>query len=164
MARPALWALLIIVPLTLGLRSAQHGERLIDSDRLTAEAASNLAGQRWSVRRREHHLVGSLIEGARGECRILVHFASPEGVTDEKFRRLAQPVGPVTYQYRGRPSLDFPRLLPLLAAHVQRYAWSFGLAVPTAPLVSTARSPSCGGQTPDFTGLRQHLRVAHRAD
>lgn len=164
MARPALWALLFILPLTLGLRSVEHGERITDSKRLAADAVLSLTEDGWSVRPLEHHLIGWLIEGARGDCRILVHFAPPEGVSDEKFRRLAQPVGSVTYQYRGRTSRDFPRFVPTLAGHFQRYVWSFHLAIPTAPLIAIGRSPSCGAQAPDFTGLRQHLQVAHRAN
>jgi len=164
MARPALAALLVILPLTLGLRSVEHGERITDSTRLTADAASILASDGWSVRPFEHHLIGWLIEGARGDCRILVHFTPPEGASDAKFRRLALPIGPVTYQYRGRTSREFPRFVPMLAGHVQRYAWSFGLAIPTAPLIATAQSSSCGTQAPEFTGLRQHLQVTVRAN
>ncbi len=164
MSRAALGALLIIMPLTLGLRSVEHGERTTNSDRLTADAASSMTRQGWSVRPLKHNLIGWLLEGVRGDCRILVHFAQPEGVSDEKFRRLVQPVGPVTYQYREGLSREFPRFVPLLAEHVQRYAWSFGLAVPTAPLIATARSPSCGKEMPDFAGLRQHLKVPYRAN
>lgn len=164
MVRPALGALLIILPLTLGLRSVEHGERITNNERLAADAASILTSDGWSARSREHHLIGWLIEGTRGDCRILVHFTPPEGASDDKFRRLAQPIGPVTYQYRGRMSREFPRLVPMLAGHVQRYAWSFGLAIPTAPLIATARSPSCGTQTPDFTGLRQHLQVVYQTN
>ena len=160
MVRPALGALLLILPLTLGLRSVEHGERIADKYRLAADAASSLTRDGWQVRPVEHHLVGWLIEGARGDCRILVNLMPPEGASDEKFRRLAQPIGAVTYQYRGRTGGEFPRFVPMLAGHVQRYAWSFGLAIPTAPLIATARSPSCGTQAPDLTGLRQHLQVA----
>ena len=163
MPKPALWALLVILPLTLGLRSVGHGERITNNKRLAADAASSLVKDGWSVRPLKHHLIGWLIEGARGDCRILIHFPPPEGVSDDKFRRLAEPVGPVTYQYRGRTSREFPRLVPMLAGHVQRYAWSFGLAIPTAPLVATARSPSCSIPVPDFTGLRQHLQIAYPA-
>lgn len=164
MPRPALGALLVILPLTLGLRSVEHGERITNSERLTADAASSLTRDGWLVHPLKHHLVGWLIEGARGDCRILVHFMPPEGVSDAKFRRLAQPIGPVTYQYRGRTGREFPRFVPTLAGHVQRYAWSLGLAIPTAPLIAIAQSPSCGTQVPDFTGLRQHLQVAFPAN
>lgn len=160
MTKPALVALIVVLPLTLGLRSAHNGERLIDSDRLTGDAGGLMRNTGWTVRPVEHHLLGRLVEGIRGDCRILVHFASPEGLTDDKFRAVARRVGPVSYSYRGQSSRQFPRTAPLLAWHVQRYAWSFGLAIPTAPLIATARSPTCGLMAPDFTGLGQHLQAA----
>lgn len=163
MVRPALSALLLILPVTLGLRSIEHGQRVTDSRRLTADAASILVREGWTVRPVEHHLIGWLIEGARGDCRMLVHFPPPEGVSDGKFRRLAQSVGPVTYSYRGRTSRAFPRFVPMAAEHVQRYAWSFGLAIPTAPLIAVARTPSCGTQAPNLAALREHLQVAYPA-
>lgn len=159
MLRAALGALAIIMPLTLGLRSVEHGERVIDSRRLTADAASSLAASGWSVRPTKHHLLGWLIQGERGGCRILVHASPPGGETDDKFRRLARSIGPVTYQYRGRTTQGFPRFVPVLLGHLQRYAWSFGIAVPTPALIATARSQSCNAQGPDFAGLRQHLQA-----
>lgn len=159
MRRAALGALLLILPLTLGLRSVDQSERRIDTGRLAADAASSLSSDGWSARPQRHHLIGPLIEGARGECRILVHFIPPEGVSDDKFQRIARPIGPVTYHYRGQVSRDFPRLVPMLQAHGQRYARSFGVNIPTAPPVAIARSPSCGEQAPDFTGLRQYLEA-----
>ena len=164
MVRPALWALLVILPLTLGLRSVEHGERVTNEERLTADAASIMISDGWSARPKKHHLIGWLIAGARGDCRILVHFTPPEGASDDKFRILARSVGPVTFQYRGRMSRDLPRFVPMLAGHIQRYAWSFGLTIPTAPLIATARSPSCGTQAPDLTELRQHLQVPYKAN
>lgn len=160
MPRPALGALLILLPVTLGLRFLAPGERIPDTGRLSVDAAAMLASQDWSVRQRKHHLVGPLIEGARGDCRILVHFAPPEGASDNKFRILAKAVGPVSYHYRGGISHALPRLVPMLDGHLQRYAWSVGLAIPTAPLIAIARSPSCGVTSPDFTALRQHLQHA----
>ena len=125
---------------------------------MTADAASSLTRNGWVVRPRKHPLIGWLVEGARGTCRILVHVMPPEGNSDDKFRSIAEPVGPVTYQVGGQIHHDFPRLVPMLHGHAQRYAWSFGVAIPTAPPVATARSRSCGTLVPDFTALRQHLK------
>lgn len=155
--RAALGVLIVILPLTLGLRSVEHGERMIDTGRLAADEASSLTANGWSVRPLKHHLIGWLIQGERSGCRILVYAPPPEGETDEKFRTLAKSIGPVTYQYRGRTTRYFPRFVPVLLGNLQRYAWSFGVAVPTPALIATARSPSCGAQAPDFAGLRQHL-------
>lgn len=159
MSRPALGLLVVILPLTLGLRSAGHGERIVDSRRLAIDAASKLKSGGWTVRSREHHLIGWLIEGARKDCRILVHFASPEGSTYEKFRQISEPIGPVTYQYRGDVSAEFPRITPMLAGHAQRYAWSFGLAVPTSPVLAVARSTPCTREFPILSGLEQRLEI-----
>ncbi len=163
MVRPTLLALLVVLPPTLGLRLADQGKRMPNEELLAADAVQALADDGWSVRPPQRHIIGRLVEGSRGNCRILVHFASPEGQSDEKFRILARNIGPVTYQYRGAMSSQLPRFSPMLAEHVQRYASSFGLDIPTAPLVGIALSPSCSAQTPDFTGLRQHLQVASEA-
>jgi hypothetical protein len=161
MHRAALAALVVLLPLTLGLRSIRTEERVIDSRRLSASAMAQLAREGWSVRLSEHRLIGWMILGSRGDCRTLVHFPLPSGESDEKFRSLAKSVGPVTYQYRGRTSREFPRPVPLLAWHVQRYARSFGIPISTAPLIAVAQSPSCGEQPPDFAELRQRLQAEH---
>jgi hypothetical protein len=161
MRRAALPALLIVLPVTLGLRSIQPEARFMDSRRLTGDAVASLMRQGWSVRSSEHHLVGWLILGVQRDCRILVHFPAPSGESTEKFRNLAKSVGPVTYQYRGSISRQFPRLVPVLSWHLQRYAWSLGIAIETAPLIAISKSPSCDKQSPDFGGLSQHLQVDH---
>ena len=160
MVRSALGPLLIILPLTLGLRSAETSERTIDTRRLALEATHAVKEHGWSVRPTEHHLIGWLVEGKRRDCRILVHFPPAEGSTDEMFKRLAKPVGPVTYQYRGQTSGQFPRFAPMLARHVQRYLGSFGVELPTPPVIAVAQSPSCAPQLGIFIGLRQHLHAA----
>ena len=157
MPRASLWVLLLIVPLTLGLRSVEGKERMINGNQLVTDTASSLSEDGWSVRQLKHHLLGRLMEATRGDCRILVHFASPDGVSDEKYRQFASGVGPVNYQFRGRTTRNFPRAVPLLAAHAQRYAWSFGLRIPTSPLMAIARSPSCGRQVPNLSGIRQQF-------
>ena len=162
MFRPALVVLLVVLPPTLGLRLADPGKRIPNQERLVADAVQALADDGWSVRPPERQIIGRLVEGSRGDCRILVHLASPDGQSDEKFRILARSIGPVTYQYRGALSSELPRFSPMLAEHFQRYAWSYGLDIPTAPLVAIALSPACSSQTPDFTGLRQHLQVARK--
>lgn len=164
MRRAALTALIAILPLTLGLRSIRPEERMIDRQRLTETAIARLVEEGWSVRSSEHRLIGWLILGSRRGCRIFIHFPAPSGESDEKFRHLAKSVGPVTYRYRGRSSDEFPRLFPMLSWHVQRYAWSFGIPISTAPVIAVARSPSCGEQPPDFSDLRQLLRVQHPAN
>ena len=162
MVRPTLLALVAIVPLTFGLRFAGHGERHPDHARLTADAVLALVDDGWSVQPREMHSIGQLIRATRGDCRILVNFPSHEGQSDEKFRFLARDTGPISYHYRGAASSELPRLAPMVAKHAQRYAWSFGLAIPTAPPIAVARSASCGSQAPEFTEIRQHLQAAHR--
>lgn len=163
MLRPTLLALVAIVPLTFGLRTAGNGERHPDYARLTADAAQALAADGWSVQPIASQAVGQLISASKGGCRILVNFPSHEGQSDEKFRYLARGIGPVSYQYRGTVSSQLPRFAPLLAKHAQRYAWSFGVTIPTAPPITLARSPACGGQTPDFSAIRQHLQAPSRA-
>lgn len=160
MLRPTLLALVAIVPLTFGLRTVGHGERHPDHKRLTTDAVQVLAADGWSVRPIETQAVGQLISATKSDCRILVNFPSHEGQSDEKFRYLARGIGPVSYHYRGTVSSQLPRFAPLLAKHAQRYAWSFGVAIPTAPPITLARSPSCGGRTPDFSAIRQHLQAA----
>ena len=155
--RAALGLLAALLPLTLGLRAANAGERMIDVDRLSADTIRLAGSQGWTARPFRHHFLGPLVEARRGSCRILIHFAPPEGPTEGKFASLASSFGPVEYHYRGATTATLPRHGPLLAWHAQRYAWSFGLAVPTAPLVALARSRECGAMAPDLTPLAQHL-------
>jgi hypothetical protein len=164
MRRAALAALIIILPLSLGLRALRPDVRLIDSRRLVGDAMARLASDGWSARLSRNHVVGWLISGSRDDCRIMVHFPAPFGEGDEKFRALAKSVGQVTYHHGRSVSREFPRLVPVLAWHVQRYAQGFGVAVPTAPLIAVARSPSCGHRAPDLSGLRQFLQARQPAD
>ena len=163
MPRPVLLALLAMVPVSLGLRSTHDGERLPDLDRLSADASAILGADGWSVEPPQQHLVGPMVNGSRGSCRILVQFPPPDGQGDKWLRILARPIGPLTYHYRGVTSSEPPRLAPLLSRHAQRYAGSFGLEVATRPLIATAVSPACDSRAPDLTTLRQHLQAARGA-
>lgn len=166
MNRPAFAALAMILPVTLGLRSIEHVELTTDSQRVASDAASMLAANGWSVQRQNSHLVGWMIEAQQGHCRMLIHPTPPGGATVDMFRRLAHPIGQVTFHYRGVTSDHFPRFVPMLAEHAQKYAWSFGVAIPTEPVIASAQSPSCSAPSPHFNGLRQHLKaakVAHEA-
>lgn len=162
MRRAAAAALLIILPLTLGLRSTRPiapAEQFIDDEKLARDASASLAEEGWSVRLWRHHLLGPIISGSRRGCRILVNFPAPSAEDVEKFRIVAAPVGPVTYHYRNQATPELPRILPVLSWHLQRYAWGFGIALPTTPLIAVAQSRTCGSAvTPDFSELRQRLK------
>ncbi len=135
-----------------------------DLDRLAADASVILAADDWSVEPPQNHLVGRMVKGSRGSCRILVQFPPPDGQGDKWLRILARPIGPLTYHYGGVTSSQPPRLAPLLSRHAQRYAGSFGLEAATTPLIATALSPACDSQAPDLTGLRQHLQAVRDPD
>ena len=164
MRRAALAALIIILPLSLGLRAVRPDNRLIDSQRLVGDALARLASDGWSARLSRNHVVGLLISGSRNDCRIMIHFPTPFGEADEKFRAIAKSVGPVNYYHGRTVSREFPRVVPVLSWHIQRYAQGFGVAVPTVPLIAVAKSPSCDDQAPDLSGLRQVLQVRQPAN
>ena len=162
MPKPVLALLVIILPLTRGLRSLERGERIPDYGRLASEGATSLTNQGWSARPVKQHLIGWVIVGTRRDCRVLIHFMPPEGVSKDEFIFLSRPFGPVSYEYGDRTSNDFPRFIPMLADHFQRYAWSFGISYPTAPLIGIARSRACPSNEPSLGQLREHLVTVYR--
>jgi hypothetical protein len=158
--RAALILLLAVLPLTLGLRAANRGESLIDEDRLAADSMRLLASQGWETRPIRHHVLGPLVEARQGDCRILMHFASPSGASIEKFKALARAYGPVSYRNGEKISSAMPRGAALLAWHGQRYARGFGVEIPTQPVIAEARAPACGEARIDLSPLRQRLKSA----
>ena len=157
-SRAALPLLAAILPLTLGLRAANQGGRFIDQDRLRADSATAMQAEGWTVREIRRPVFGALLEGRRGDCRILLHFASPEGATAQRFANLSRPYGPIVYHRGKDSSAALPQKAGLMGWHLQRYAAAFGIAVPTAPVIAIASPAQCAETTPDLSNVRQHLR------
>ena len=157
-SRAALPLLAAILPLTLGLRAVQDGSRFIDRDQLTADSAAAMRAQGWTVRKISRPVFGTFLEGQHGNCRMLLHFASPEGATAQRFANLSQPYGPVVYHRGTQSSPVLPQKAALIGWHVQRYADAFGIAVPTPPVIAIASPSRCAETIPDLSSVRQQLR------
>lgn len=155
-SRAALPLLAAILPLTLGLRAASPDARAIDQDRLWTDSAAAMQAQGWTVRAIRRPVLGAFIEGKRGGCRVLLHFASPDGATAERFAILARPYGPVVFIRGAEISTALPQKAALIGWHVQRYSAGFGMALPTPPVIAAARPAGCA--LPDLSEIRQQLR------
>lgn len=87
--------------------------------------------------------MGPVLFGRRGACRVLVAEYSPYGTFAPVVARLAAPVGPVHYRWRGQSYDRAPKLQPLMLFYLQRELRRIGIEVARSPIVAIGASPGC---------------------
>lgn len=118
--------------------------------RLAASAMLDAGGLSVSAERRPF---GEVFWGRRGDCRLMLGEDDPHGTLAEAFRRLAVPVGPLRFAWRGRLYEAAPRRRALIRFYLRRELGRFGDWSARQPLIAWAASPQCRGLRLDWNRL-----------
>jgi hypothetical protein len=98
-------------------------------------------------------LPAAIVTGRRGRCRILIGDYPPHGTLASMFARLAAPIGPERFAWRGTVTARPPGTSALLRFFAERELRRIGLATARSPIAAIAASPGCGIDDIDWHGL-----------
>ena len=124
-----------------------------DGARLARDMAATLAARGFRTVVRAHHLFDYVL-ARKGDCTLIAANALASGWLGERFAEETAAIGPVSYQYRGATGTDFPRFVPVVAEHLQLWAYRVGIVAPRTPVIAIAASPACRLDAIDWGALR----------
>jgi hypothetical protein len=138
-----------LLVLSLGLKlAASRSEPLPDGQLFASQVSRFLERDGYSTAT-ELRPLGMMVTAQRDGCRLAIRNYPPHGTLAETYVRLARPIGPLHFVYRGRVSDRAPKLVPLTEYFIGRELRRLGVAAPRAPILAVAASPAC-----DITHLR----------
>lgn len=153
-ARRLSLALVLLTGLTLTpklLGAARMAEP--DGARLARDMAAVLTAQGFRTALVQHRLF-DFVRAERGACTLVAANALASGYLQERFGELTAGVGPTQYHYGETTAAAFPRVYPVLAEHLQNWAYLVGIVAPRTPVIAIAASPACRREAIDWSALR----------
>lgn len=136
-------ALLGLLVLSLGLKLAASRSEPLPDQRLFASQVSRFLEREGYSTAAELRPLGMMVTARRDGCRLAVRDYPPHGTLAHTYARLARPVGPLHFVYRGKVSDRAPKLLPLIEYFAGRELRRMGIAAPRAPILAVAASRGC---------------------
>jgi hypothetical protein len=136
-------ALVGLLVLSLGLKlGASRSEPLPDEQLFASQISRFLESAGYSTAA-ELRPLGMKVTAWRGGCRLAIRNYPPHGTLAQTYSRLARPVGPLHFVYRGQVTDRAPKLLPLIEYFIGRELRRLGIAAPRAPILAVAASRGC---------------------
>ena len=132
-----------LLALTLAAKFVMVAEPASADNRLFALTAAQVLAAGGFQIRTEQRPMGLILFGERGNCRVLIADYTPYGTFAPVVARLAAPIGPVHFLWRGARYEAAPKLRPLMQFYLQRELRRIGFDVWRSPLVAVAASPGC---------------------
>jgi hypothetical protein len=140
---------LTLTPKLLGAgRSAEP-----DGARLARDMAAALGAQGFRTALVPHHLF-DFVRAQKGACTLIAANAPAGGYLRDRFGEETAAIGPPLYQYRGSTGTAFPRVVPVIAEHLQTWAYRVGIVAPRTPVIAIAAAPACRSEAIDWSALR----------
>ena len=144
---------LVILVTSLSVKVAmQGGETPLAPARLKQALVAEFGLHNYSASF-EQRTWGVMARMQKRGCRMLIVQQPSEGSTKDRIEQLAQPFGPLLYVYRGRITVDPPRLEPYVRDRIVRELHQFGLSAERSPLLAVAASPGCSLQEINWSRL-----------
>ncbi|MDB5698183.1 MAG: hypothetical protein JWN69_987 [Alphaproteobacteria bacterium] len=132
-----------LLVLSLGLKlGASRGEPPPDGQLFASQVSGFLEREGYSAAA-ELRPLGMMVTAQRDGCRLAIRNYPPHGTLAQTYARLARPVGPLHFVYRGRVTDRAPKLLPLIEYFIGRELRRLGVAAPRAPILAVAASRGC---------------------
>ena len=136
-------ALVGLLVLSLGLKLGASRSEPVSDEQLFASQVSRFLEREGYSTAAELRPLGMMVRARRDGCRLAIRNYPPHGTLAQAYARLARPVGPLHFVYRGRVSDGAPKLLPLSEYFVGRELRRLGIAAPRAPILAVAASRGC---------------------
>lgn len=136
-------ALVGLLVLSMGLKLGASRSEPMPDERLFASQVSRFLEREGYSTAAELRPLGMMVTARRDGCRLAIRNYPPHGTLAQTYARLAQPIGPLHFAYRGRVSDRAPKLLPLIEYFIGRELRRLGIAAPRAPILAVAASPGC---------------------
>ena len=136
-------AFILLLGLTLGVKIFT-ADRIAHPDdmRLARDMAAMLQSDGFRVAVVPHHLF-PFVRAEKEGCTLIAANAVASGVFRRRFESAAAPVGPTSYNHGSALGAAFPRYLPVVAEHLQNWAYRFGIIAPRKPVIAIAATPAC---------------------
>lgn len=132
-----------LLVLSLGLKLGASRSEPLPDERLFASQVSRFLEREGYATAAELRPLGMMVTARRGGCRLAIRDYPPHGTLAQVYARLARPVGPLHFIYRGRVTDRAPKLLPLVEYFIGREMRRLGIAAPRAPILAVAASRGC---------------------
>lgn len=139
--------------LTIGVKAA-FTRALPEDDRALfgAQAIALLRSAGFETRR-QFHPSAFIVQGRRGDCRMMIAEYDPDGTFADLLTIFAAPVGSLRYAWRGRLLAEPPRASALSERLVRNQLRRFGAAPSRHPIAAVAASPTCMPERLDWSSI-----------
>ncbi len=140
---------------TLALKAAATNYRAgEDMPRLERDIATVLRAQGFEVTRQGQIGRPATFYGQRDDCRVLLRAATVPGSFDGNYRKLAAPIGPLSYRIFDDEYAEPPMMRLWWLNTIQTTRMRLGIATARRPALALAGSSECAERPLDTSTLR----------